>query len=305
MPQVDDGAVLFLEFVALLLRVEPVDGEGDIIHHAALSIDGAYGRIGGVDGVGVGFVVGLGDADHAEGEVSDADILPDEVLHADLLARVRAESGRLRIGRHLHAGARVTDLIAEQGLGTVFRQHHHLAALPDIFLVDEAAVEDLDLVHLLAGGEVAFDAAGEVFLAVADRGARAHGGDDLVHVVREDFAGGQVHITLVVIDSAAFLQAVVGLGRAAAAHLHDVGGDALPAAHEGVHQAVAGTQQHNEHEDAPGHRKAREGGAELVAPEAFPYFSEQVSHFMMVLVPNTEARCSRLSSICPMMPSLM
>ena len=50
--------------------------------------------------------------------------------------------------------------------------------------------------------------------------------------------------------------------------------------HGGVDESVAGSQQHDNHEDAPRHGKARERRAELVPPSRRPYFCNYIVNIL-------------------------
>ena len=51
-----------------------------------------------------------------------------------------------------------------------------------------------------------------------------------------------------------------------------------------IDETVAGTQEHDEHEDAPRHGESRERRAELIPPCRLPYFCYDVSHNILVFL---------------------
>ena len=80
------------------------------------------------------------------------------------------------------------------------------------------------------------------------------------------------------IDPAALTQSGVGFRRHTTIDLHRVGEEVAAHLHRRIDESVAGTQQHDNHEDAPRHSETRERRAELVPPCRLPYFSDYISH---------------------------
>ena len=97
-------------------------------------------------------------------------------------------------------------------------------------------------------------------------------------MVGEDRAGSQFEVVLVKFDVASLLESAVGLGSRIAVYPHRIDVQAFTVGVEDVHDAVAGTEQGYQHEDAPCHGEAGQACAQLVAADGFPYFYENVPH---------------------------
>ena len=103
----------------------------------------------------------------------------------------------------------------------------------------------------------------------------------LFHIIREVRAEGDVYVLVVQVDPSAFPHSVVRLGSVASPDVHRVGHVVAVVALKGVDQAVARSQQKDEHEYSPGHGEAGEGGAELVPPDVAPDFFKQIFHRLL------------------------
>ena len=137
-------------------------------------------------------------------------------------------------------------------------------------VVDEAAAGQFYLLYLLIDGRHTVDAGTDVVVTVGDvesvdRETRARLNDDIREV-----AVGHLPVSLVELDVAVFLIAFIWLRGVAAVDDHRVGHAMEHIALLRVEQSIAGAQQHNEHEDAPGYGKARERRSQFVAAGSGP-----------------------------------
>ena len=167
-------------------------------------------------------------------------------------------------------------------LGVEMGYDRHLALAVHVFLVDEAACKDPGAVHLGRSRHRALEGdVGKIPSPVCHVVAAAAGlGRDLVDLVGVGRLAQQVEVRLCEPNGAALLESVVRLGSHAAIDGHRVGREVVAVVHEGIEQAASGSQQHDEHEDAPRYGQAGQAGAQLVAADRFPDFYEQVVHLV-------------------------
>ena len=190
-------------------------------------------------------LVGLVDAHHAESHVADVDILADEIAHV--------------------AGQKL--------LCVVFTQHERLARLLYVNLVDKPAVEHLLLVYLHLVGINARQSDAHVVGVLCKRyAALLQFGSGVLHILLVALVG-QSLVFVVEGYAPAFFQTVVSLRRISRAHHHRVVKKPVALYFLGVDESVAGSEQEDNHEDAPRHGKACQRGAQLVAPYGAPYLS--------------------------------
>ena len=90
-------------------------------------------------------------------------------------------------------------------------------------------------------------------------------------MIAEALVGG-IHVAGVKFYRAVFLQSVIRHRGPAPRHHHRVVKKLARVMLHGIDKAVTSAQQEDNHEDAPCHGKAREGGAQLVAAGGGPYF---------------------------------
>ena len=159
----------------------------------------------------------------------------------------------------------------EQLLRLLIAEHEHLALLTDIDVVDEAAVEHLHLVNLVVVGIDATHLRADILLPQTDGARGAILCTHLVDVVCE-LAGGDSHVALMQTDVTSLLQSLVGHRRLAAEDHHRTGEEAVVLLYRRIDEAIAGSQEHDEHEDAPRHGEARQRCAQLVASRRLPDF---------------------------------
>ena len=254
-PEAQGAAVFFFKGLVIFLGLRAVHCECDASDLVAGVVNSLVGGVGdGAGAVHVGFV-GMVDADHPEGD---------------------------RSGAHPFAyeGFRV---FRRELLGLREAQDDDLAAFLDVVRVQEPAGMHLDLVLLLVFGQDARNLAGDRVPVQGESDARGSGlaGDvpDGAGPARP-FRPGDVR--LVQFDHASFLVTGIRLGGAPAFHRDVLGDEVRDVAHERVHQAVPGAQQADQQEDAPAHREAREGRAELVVPQVAGYFVEKFPHVLVI-----------------------
>ncbi len=196
-------------------------------------------------------LVGLRDADDLEGEVAHAQRLSDE--RTDVAANKLA---RLRVA-----------------------DDQHLTAFALVDVVDETARQQLYLVDDSLVGRHAVERAADVVAARCGDGdstLRDAGTERLDDVTVLVTCGAQVAV--VERYRAALTHAVVGLRCRTAIHLHGVAEEVIGVVGEAVDEAVARTEEQDNHEDAPSHGEAGEGGAQLVALDGAPNLDEDIFH---------------------------
>ena len=180
-------------------------------------------------------------------------------------------------------------IFGAQFLGLGRAKDHHFSTLLEIVRIQEASGRHAQLHLFLVFRHHSLERAthGVSVKGEGDAGVAGCAGN-IVDDALPLFTGGIVKIGLIQLDDSAFLVAFVGLGGAPAFHRDVLGNKVGHAAHEGVHEAVSGSQQRDEQEDAPAHCKTREGRAELVGAQGAAYFVKELSHYLMMLPPQAE-----------------
>ena len=229
----DDAAVFRFEGFVALEGGQAVGGQEDVVQLVALVVDGLQGAEGDVGFARFAVALVVVDAHHLIGHAPGVDKLADG----------------LGVG------------LAEEDVGRLLVEDDDLAPLLQVDVVDEAPLGGLYGLDFRVVGVYAQQGEVDVLLAEADvEAALAHGGAHAGHVVGE-LRFGVRQVAVVQLDAPPFLQAVVRLGGPAG---EDADGVERPLGRvllESVDEAVACAQQHDEHEDAPRHGKARQEGA--------------------------------------------
>ena len=113
-------------------------------------------------------------------------------------------------------------------------------------------------------------------VAQSDAALREHGSSTEDILLKVFLSSSQ--ITIVQLYVAPLLIAFIGCGSHARIHTHGIQRIGVHICLEGMHDAIASTQQHDEHEDAPCHCEARQRGAQLITAQRCHYFKYQLSH---------------------------
>ena len=173
---------------------------------------------------------------------------------------------------HLHVFAHeCLVVLGLQFLGLTVVDHQHLAAFLLVDLVDKTTVHQGALHNLRMDGIDTRDAHIHVILAVGHHRTGGIGSTHIIDILLElRFCGSQVF--RIEVDPAALAQSGIGFRRHTSIDLHRVGEEVAAHLHRRIDETIAGTQQHDNHEDAPRHSEARERRAEFVSPCRLPYF---------------------------------
>ena len=234
---------LVFKGIALGFGRQAVEREGDVVHLVAQAEYRFDGRIGYIQTAVVPVFLRVPHTHDGERQVADLDTLSEQLV--------------------------VIRVAGKEVLGMQMRNDDDLALFGDIPVVDEAAGEHLHPVHFHVARERSVERyIVEIAAAVGHRvAAPAEGGRDQVHLIGEPGLAENVDILVRDADAASLLETVVRLGGYTAAHHHRIGGKVVTVVQEGVEQAVAGAQQHDQHEDAPRDGQAGQAGTHLVAPQ--------------------------------------
>ena len=246
----DDAAVFLLEGLVALDGGQVAGGEDDAVQLVALVVDGLQGAEG--DECLVRLTRVVVEPHYLIGHTAGVDKPPDGV------------------------GVR----FAEEDFGRLVVEHDDLAPLLQVRLVDKASRGDFHRLRFAIVGIHTHQRQVDVFLPVADVDASLlQGGACAGHVFAE-LRFSVLYVAVVQLDAPSFLQAVVGLGGPAGEDADGVERAVHGVLLEGMDEAVARAQQHDEHEDAPCHGETRQEGAQLVAPQGAVYFLPKVNHIV-------------------------
>ena len=234
-------AVFALKLLVGLLSGQAVKRKLYITHFVAL-VEHRAQRGVGRKGIASRVLRFLIDAHHAEGETAHLDILSDKAL----------------------------DIVGQFGCRLV-AQDEHLALLVQVNFVDEAAVEHLCLVDAIVIGIDARQRGVDVLLTAADGlGVLVLCGSRFIDIGAE-LTFGCLQVAFLQADVTPLFQPLVGLAGLASEDFHRVAQKASALPQLRIDQSVARSEQHDEHEDAPGHGESRQACAQLVAARRLPY----------------------------------
>ena len=123
----------------------------------------------------------------------------------------------------------------------------------------------------------ACDAYIHVVLAIAGSATGEIVGSHLVNILSKLCPSGfqVLHVQLYI---APFLQTFIGHRSPTAINLHRVGQEVAVHLHRGIDETVSGSQQHDDHKDAPRHSKSRERSTKFIPSRCLPYFSYYIVH---------------------------
>ena len=130
-------------------------------------------------------------------------------------------------------------------------------------------MEHLYLVNLCVVGIDTANARSQILLTIADSCRGVILCTHLVDSLRK-LLFGNLPIALVQTNVTSFFEALIRLRGPVAEDHHGAIQEAVALLHIGIDQTITGTQQYNEHEDTPCHRKARECRAQFVATSCLP-----------------------------------
>ena len=117
----------------------------------------------------------------------------------------------------------------------------------------------------------------DIVLTHADNGLLRYSCPHLVDMIRKlCLRDGDVLVPERYIAS--FFHALVRFRSCTAEDGHGVHDETIIVVFQCMDKAIACSQQHDKHEDAPRHSKACKRGAQLVAPSRTPYFTDDISH---------------------------
>ena len=171
-----------------------------------------------------------------------------------------------------------TASVLEQDAAGQIVQYDHLAFLLHVGLVDKASFDDLDAVDRLRLRKHSVQRGRRELSSVRDmRVVVPYRGGDFVYPVRK-FRFQDFHVPLVDLDVPPALESLVRNGGLPAVDEHRVDGPAGKIVLHRVAESVARAEQHDQHENAPCDRKAREESAQLVAADRREYLLKLLSH---------------------------
>ena len=239
-PGFEAAGILFFKSPVLFQGFRPFHGKGDGFNLVVGTVNSFIRRVGNCAQAGHIGLVGTVYTYHTVGYVSD-------------------------INPFAHQLFRV---LGEQFLGLGRAHHYGFPLFADVVRIQETAGGHPDFFLFLVIGHDTPDGTGNGVSVQGQRGAGEVGGQG--HILNSTLPAGTLcieKVCLVQLDIAPFLVALVGHGCAPAFYRNALGNELLHVSHEGVHEAVAGSQERYQQKDAPAHRKAREGRAKLVVPE--------------------------------------
>ena len=193
----------------------------------------------------------------------------------------------------------------EKMLLLVVVNHNHLSVLLQIQVVDESATSQFGTVYFLLLRIDSSECHTQMLLADGCRqAALLHGGCHLRHILFETFLG-HADVPVVQLNPSPFLDAVERLGSESRIDVDGIQRKSFGVLLQRMDDAIAGTEQHDEQENATRHRNARCRRTHLVAHDGSPYFLQSINHFMVPSIENGLRLASVTCSISPMTPSLM
>ena len=273
----DDPSIVRLKLLVALLGSQALSRENDAVQVIAFIVNGLQG------------------AERNEGRIGFTAALV--VINAHYL--VGHPSGIDKLAQ------RFDMRLAKQNIGRLPMQDDGFPPLADVRLVDETPLNHLHGLHLRIIGMHTVQRKIDVLRAITDIHRRLeHSGTGFLHTVGEACLR-ILQVAVVQVNGASLLQSVIRLGRPSAPHPDRVQCPFAGTFLESMYDAVARSQQHNKHEDAPCHGKAGKEGAELVAPDGSVDFLPEINHFISPPWPKGDASCRRFSSMLPITPSLM
>ena len=140
-------------------------------------------------------------------------------------------------------------------------------------LVDETSAQQFHLINLRVVGIYTSHRGIQVEVAPADIGDglihRAYLVDMLLELICR-----RRNIALLQRDATTLFQSLIGFGCLTAEDHDGVGQETAVLLQLGIDESVAGTQQHHEHEDAPGYSKASKCRPQFITLGRTPYLTQ-------------------------------
>ena len=234
------------QFFHLLRCATGAGFERDLIDVDAAGVDAMDGGVGRIELVAAEGKVVLLYADHAKGTAAQFEGTPHCI-----------------------------DTASEELFFRLFVNYHHMAAFAHVDFVEETATNDLNAFHVGVGWEHAEHRGRDVLPPDAGHGRALELGRCRLYLVAV-LTEQRRAVVVLEVNLPPLLESVPGLRRPAWPDVDGVEVQSFAVLVEGVDDAVAGSEQYDEQEQAAGHGNARSHHAHLVAHHCVPYLANCV-----------------------------